>query len=1502
MESAKRLDFRSLALALVSAVTIAATAFFVPFAGIASASTAMTISVSANATACGSDEVDLPLFGTVSGVTIVWGDGTSDTTLASTPAGDTSHVYAANGAYTITISGTVTQFGDPSHQAIECNITGVSTWGSLGITDLSAAFYNDPSLTSVPATLPAGVTDTSYMFDGDSSFNEDIGAWDTSSVTNMSLMFRGATAFNNGGVDLATSGNDWDTSNVEYFNSMFQSDTAFNQDISTWDTSSATTMATMFNGAAAFNDGGVDLATSGSDWDTSNVTDMSGMFEYSSFNQDISTWNTSSVTFMNSMFSNDTSFNNGGNPLATSTGKWDTSNVTDMDSMLEDTAFNQDVESWDTSKVTNMSNMFYDDSAFTNDASALVTTSGGWDTGSLTNASDMFNATAFNEDIDSWDTSKVTNMSSMFYNDTSFNNGGSALETTSGGWNTSAVTGMSGLFWRTPFNENISNWDVSHVTTMAYMFFFDAAFNQNLSSWNTSNVTSMYAMFYDATAFNQSLASWNVAQNTQGNLMFDDTSLSVANYDAILNGWAAESVEHGITFDATGIQYDASGATARSTLANTDGWTITDGGEYVAPAPMTLTVVVGANTTVSLPLFGAVNATIDWGDGGPSTTLTSTPGGDTSHTYASANTYTISISGEVTHFGDSSESASENDITAVTAWGTLGFTDLSYAFYDDANLTSVPSTLPSGVTNTSFMFDGDTSFNQSLSGWDTSDVSYMNFMFYGDTSFNQDLSAWNTSSVIDMDDMFAGATSFNQSLGAWRVWDLTSAAGMLNGTALSIANYDATLNGWASESLQSGVVFGASGVQYGEAGAAARASLTDSSDGWTITDGGDADMLLTAVVGPSAPDGLVVSIPLYGAGSTTDATVYWGDGTSTSNSASAYTHTYLTPGTYTIAIEGHVAQFGSPTFGLLDDGDITAVTSWGSLGFTSLSYAFYDDNNNASLTSVPSTLPTGVTETSYMFDGDASFNQDLSGWNTGNVTDMNSMFANDAAFDGNISGWNTSNVTDMGDMFAYATAFNQSIGSWDTSNVTDMDNMFYDATAFNQNIGSWDTSKVTDMDNMFAYAAAFNQNIGSWDTSSVLLFYYMFYGATAFNQDIGGWNTSSATDMDNMFAYATAFNQNIGSWDTSNVTDMDNMFAYAAAFNQNIGSWDTSKVHYFYSMFEGATAFDGSISSWNTGSATDMGDMFYGATAFNQDLSGWNTSTVKYLNEMFDGDSSFNQSLSTWTVTSVIDASSMLDGTAMSIPNYDATLAGWAPQALQSGVTFGAAGVQYDATGAISRAIITGSPDSWIITDGGLYSAAASPSPVTVVLQPQAPILLHESGSPTTGYTLSTSGGSGTGSVSIAIYDGTATGCSLSGNVASATMSGTCAAIATKASDGTFATGSSAPLFLNFTVNSSTTSPSGSGSGSKKPTVSFGYTGTSPLSAATKKKIDTYIATLKNGTALVIDVYVKGTNSTDGLKQAAALKKYLLSVNPSLLVSVVPILKSKSDSIIIRQV
>ena len=42
----------------------------------------------------------------------------------------------------------------------------------------------------------------------------------------------------------------------------------------------------------------------------------------------------------------------------------------------------------------------------------------------------------------------------------------------------------------------ISNWDVSNVTNMSYMFGAEFSFNQPLNNWNVSNVTDMEAMFH----------------------------------------------------------------------------------------------------------------------------------------------------------------------------------------------------------------------------------------------------------------------------------------------------------------------------------------------------------------------------------------------------------------------------------------------------------------------------------------------------------------------------------------------------------------------------------------------------------------------------------------------------------------------------------------------------------------------------------------------------------------------------------------------------------------------------------------------------------------------------------------------------------------------------------------------------------------------------------------------------------------------------------------------
>jgi surface protein len=76
---------------------------------------------------------------------------------------------------------------------------------------------------------------------------------------------------------------------------------------------------------------------------------------------------------------------------------------------------------------------------------------------------------------------------------------------------TSKVTDMDGMFERTPFNQDIGNWDVSKVTDMNYMFFGANAFNQNIGNWDVSKVTDMNYMFFGANAFNQNIGNWDVS-------------------------------------------------------------------------------------------------------------------------------------------------------------------------------------------------------------------------------------------------------------------------------------------------------------------------------------------------------------------------------------------------------------------------------------------------------------------------------------------------------------------------------------------------------------------------------------------------------------------------------------------------------------------------------------------------------------------------------------------------------------------------------------------------------------------------------------------------------------------------------------------------------------------------------------------------------------------------------------------------------------------------------
>ena len=442
----------------------------------------------------------------------------------------------------------------------------------------------------------------------------------------------------------------------------------------------------------------------------------------------------------------------------------------------------------------------------------------------------------------------------------------------------------------------------------------------------------------------------------------------------------------------------------------------------------------------------------------------------------------------------------------------------------------------------------------------------------------------------------------------------------------------------------------------------------------------------------NVPAGVSITLPIgYNNGASPwTATIDWGDGNTSAGVVwnGNLTHLFPNAGTFTIKIEptaGTMIRFGNGNAvwaGLNAATNVTGVTQIGNT-LTSLTGAFYDAT---ALTSVPTSLPSSVTDLSYAFFGNnnnSPIGANIASWATGAVTNMASTFQNVVNFNQNLSAWDTHSVTNMSSMFQGDTSFNDNgvampatVGSkWDVKNVTTFANMFNGATAFNVGMANWTpgSATTTTLTSMFQGATAFNQDISSWNTIGVTNMSSMFQGATGFNNGNNAlsagagniWNLSNVTTFANMFNGATGlgngtiiamanwalgtnttslttsmfqgatkFNSNISTWDTHTVTNMSSMFQGALLFNDNsvampatVGSkWDVSKVTTFANMFNGATAFNVGMANWTPGSATSttLTSMFQGATSFNQDVSSWSTATVTNMSAMFSGAIAFN--------------------------------------------------------------------------------------------------------------------------------------------------------------------------------------------------------------------------------------------------------------------------------------
>jgi hypothetical protein len=179
-------------------------------------------------------------------------------------------------------------------------------------------------------------------------------------------------------------------------------------------------------------------------------------------------------------------------------------------------------------------------------------------------------------------------------------------------------------------------------------------------------------------------------------------------------------------------------------------------------------------------------------------------------------------------------------------------------------------------------------------------------------------------------------------------------------------------------------------------------------------------------------------------GTPSNLVVEWGDGTSddTFTTTGNKTHSYASAGDHTLKIKsGTCTRLAFGGYAPLTPLRLKAVTRAisASLGLTSAAEMFSNCDNCLSWA--------------------ANFFDDASA----NITTFDQTFNSDAE----------------------EATFNENLNGWNTSKCTDMRGVIYGRRGYNQPMNNWDTSKVTTMEWMMCFCVSFNRDISAWDVTSL---------------------------------------------------------------------------------------------------------------------------------------------------------------------------------------------------------------------------------------------------------------------------------------------------------------------------------------------------------------------------------------------------------------------------------
>jgi surface protein len=620
-----------------------------------------------------------------------------------------------NGCSNVTMSGItdipdltgITSLGSAFANCSKITTVGkMNEWDTSSITNMSSVFngctlFNQP----IGSWNVSNVTIMSGMFNGSINFNQCIGGWNVTKVTTFEGMFYNCWEFNNG--DDSVPLNNWTlntTAASVSLNYTFIFCKKFNRYIGGWNTSKVNIMADLFNGCLVFNNGFASGIGTGNQmqWNTSSVTNMSNMFNnVPTFNSNLGTgsipWDVSKVTSFSQTFYGATTFNNGYVSGVENNLEFNTSSATNMFRMFAGAAaFNSNLGTgttpWDVSKVTSFSQTFYLASKFNNGLASGVAGNMAWNTIEATTMTSMFQgASAFNQNIGAWNVTKVNEFGAMFFGASKFNNGDDSAPINNWNINTVSNVSMNSMFMGASiFNRDISNWNMTKVNHIGFMFDTATAFNQPLGNWERTgstlgNVTNMRQTFRFTNFFNQDISNWNVNKVTDFGLMFN-----VA-----------------IAFN-NGSNSNTNPVTSRTGL---NGWNI--------------------NTAADVSMQGMFSSTRDFNR-------------NINDWNVSKVTNMQQVFNATVVFNQPINSWDTSSVITM-----LGMFEGAAAFnqpIDNWNVTN--------VTDMSYMFNITTAFNQPLANWERagsslSKVTNMRNMFNQAPSFQQYIGNWNVSGVVN---------------------------------------------------------------------------------------------------------------------------------------------------------------------------------------------------------------------------------------------------------------------------------------------------------------------------------------------------------------------------------------------------------------------------------------------------------------------------------------------------------------------------------------------------------------------------------------------------------------------------------------------------------------------------------------------------------------------------------------------------------------------------------